>query len=193
VRARVDAHRDDADRQRALPHRLVLGQRRDEALGRRHVVGGRRQRHEHHVAPLIASRSASPCSRPRCRRRTTAVGAFASLRLPPNSAIGGNSAGPPLEPAARRLLRIAIVDRDALALAGEPAGDVGGERRLAAAALRIRDQDRLHDRPLPGPPPGRGRAAMVAGEAAKGDPPVAHGLLAILDRRRPPWPSTPPP
>src|SRR5204862_1162017 len=75
--------------------------------------------------------------------------------------------GAPLEPAGRRLLRIAVVDRDALALAGQPAGDVGGERGFAAAALRIRDQDRLHDRPLPrtGRPDDEGRAPMVAGIA----------------------------
>ncbi len=71
---------------------------------------------------------------------------FASRASP---AMCGNSAGRRCEPFRRRALRIEVAQDDLLPLAREPAGDVGRERRLAAAAFGIGDEDRLH-RSLPG-------------------------------------------
>ena len=87
----------------------------------------------HTGALSTTSHSVRGPSTPACRRPASArwTGNSAGLREPERRRRCGSSSQP-----------------DALPLAGEPAGDVGGKRRLAATALRIRDQDRLHDRPL---------------------------------------------
>ena len=61
--------------------------------------------------------------------------------------IGGNSGGRRASHSVADSLRIVICEHDPLPLAGEPARDIGRKRRLAAAALRIGDEDRAHGLP----------------------------------------------
>ena len=145
---RIHAHRDDADRKRALAHRLRLGDGREESLGGDHVVGRRRQRHEHLVGfarglpQLLAVQSCRRVDDPPLQVQHLRV---LAARFGTERGDRGKQRGPTPKPSARRLLRIAVVDGDALALAREPAGHVGGERSLAAPALGIRDDDGLQD------------------------------------------------
>ena len=152
-------------------------------------------------ARRTASRSASPC-RPAGLSTTSHCGRdVLQLLLPRFAGEAARSAetAPAAAPASRVAERCgsAIGERDALALAGEPAGDVGGERRLAAAALRIGDQDRLHDRPLPrtGRPDDDGQGAQHgSGDRAESDVRARwqHRLARLFHGAlpRPPCPST---
>jgi hypothetical protein len=49
ARARIDAHGDEADREFALLHRLVIGQRVEEARSGGHVERRRGERYQHDV------------------------------------------------------------------------------------------------------------------------------------------------
>ena len=94
-RAGIDAHGDDAERELALPDRLVIVDLREEMARGRHVEGRRRQRHEHHVG--AAHRFAQVLAMQPGRRidHTPLVIALlvAVLCLRATPAIGGNNAG----------------------------------------------------------------------------------------------------
>ena len=146
-RARVDAIGDDPERQASLLDRFVFGERRQKALGGRHVERRRRKRHQHDVgaphriAQAFAMRAGRSVDNGPLRIEVLQI-LFLAVAVVADDR--GKERRTALQPLRRRALRIGVGKHDALALAGEPAGDVGGERRLAAAAFRIGDHNRLH-------------------------------------------------
>ena len=128
--------------------------------------------HQHACRRPSACRDRRRACPPRCRRPATAGHARRSRpasvpgprRWPGTAAAGG-----------RATASTTAADRGRpahpLPLAGKPAGDVGRERRLAAAALGIGDQDRLHRGSLE-----ETRPAMVLRVAAR----VGGALAAAL-------------
>ena len=146
-RARVDAHRDQADRDFAFFHRLVLADLIEEVPRRPHVECTGRYRHEEDVGAAHRIAQALPVQlggridhQPLWRL---------ALELPLRavgrpSADGGKKRRAPRQPFRRRPQRIEIGEHDALLAAGEPAGGIGRERRLPAPALRIGYDEGLH-------------------------------------------------
>jgi hypothetical protein len=118
----------------------------------RHVERRRRERHQHHVgashrvAQVVAVQPGGGVNHPPLVLPLLVV----VLRFP-RACNTRKQRRTPLEPFRRRALGIEVAQHDVAPLAREPAGDIGRERRLAAAAFRIGDENRLH-RNSPCPP-----------------------------------------
>ena len=141
--AGVDPHGHQPDRDLAFLDRLVLPDLVEKVLRRRHVERARRDGQEqnvgatHGVAQALAVQAGRRVQHQPMRVVFLQV-LLACVRRP---RLDGRKQGrPPGHPFARRAQWIEVGDHDALLASREPAGQVGRERRLAAATFRVRYQ-----------------------------------------------------
>ncbi len=151
-RAGIDAHGDDGDKGLVLADFLLLEQLVEEMPRRQDVENRRLQGHDHaphqlqHMAQLLAMQAG--------RRVEHDMGGV--LRRPRRLVGFDVPGGDPrqrrraqLEPFARGLLAVDVTEHDTLALAREPAGEIGRQRGLADATLGIGDQEGFHFYQIP--------------------------------------------